>query len=340
MEPGDYRTETELLIDALHRLTKTVQDSAAGSLAEAGRGADTAAMHLEDHTHLLAEILEAVTRIDLHVDGLAALAPAAGGAADEKTQTAELVGIKDLLEKHLPNIGKGGSASGGRQSGAVRPRRSGRMARLFDWLGKKTQGTRAGKIAGPLVQRFGSGGAGAGGVAAPITGIVAFWTALYQVGEAGKKLAYEQLELSRKLAQVSPSQAAIVAGLDTNRVFRDLERGEATKQTSRRNADAVDQWERAMMPIQIAVDNLKNTVGAFITERFANWLSNMEQLGIEILKKVGANDAAKQWENALKDRAELPNLAGQDLQQMFEREQRKVRDARAKIRGAMDAGRP
>jgi len=118
----------------------------------------------------------------------------------------------------------------------------------------------------------GGGAAGAGAMAAagPVGVVVAATVALVELAKAGHDLAYSQEEHARKLAEMSPSQAANVQQLDYQRMMRDFEKGEATAGSSGNMMESIDRFEKAIQPIETAVTNIMNTVGTQAMESLSN----------------------------------------------------------------------
>jgi hypothetical protein len=102
--------------------------------------------------------------------------------------------------------------------------------------------------------------AAAGPVGIAIGAMVLAGAALQEVYEQGHQLAREQEQHARQLAESSAKQAAIIAELDVNRTFRQMETGDRTAESTAGLTKAIDRWEQAVQPFEELVTVTKNAV--------------------------------------------------------------------------------
>lgn len=208
----------------------------------------------------------------------------------------------------------------------------GRLTRGVQGATRAVQGATGGAGAGVGGALRGAGAA-LGGVGAVAGGVVAFGAALYEAGKAVREFASEQEATARRLAQVSPSQAANIAQLDVNRTFRDLEQGEATAGSGKEMTESIDRFEAAILPLETAILDLKNSIASGLMDVLTTVIGVIVDVINEIRswlvkKPLGA------------DKEPGPEIFGDFLKRIAEEEERKERKAAQRIDAARRAGQP
>lgn len=161
--------------------------------------------------------------------------------------------------------------------------------------------------------------------AGPVGIIVAATVALVELTKAGIDLAYSQEEHARKLAEMSPSQAANVQQLDYSRMIRDFEKGEATAGTSGDLMQSIDRFEDAMAPIETAVTNILNVVGSEVMD----YLEQFAKMGGDAVKLLERIPGVKKLIKG--DDEDGPELMGDFMKRVYEEEKAKQRHGQQRI---------
>lgn len=209
-------------------------------------------------------------------------------------------------------------------------RRIGRGVRSFFGGGGGKGGAGGGAARGAASAARGAGGglagagAGLGAVAGVAGGAVAVAGAMYEAAQRIKEFAHAQEDAMRKLAQFSPSQAAIMAQLDANRAMRNLEQGEATAKSSQRLVDAIDHYEKAITPLETAVENLKNEIAGHLMEGLANVTEGLTKVA-GLMEKGGGVGGVINGN---------PETLGEFLDRISKQEEAKQAAARKRIEAA------
>lgn len=192
------------------------------------------------------------------------------------------------------------------------------------------------------------GGNGKGGIPAPggkgkkPTGLAALPTgakvaavavgataALVALGKAAVYLGYQMEGEARRLAEVSPSQAANVTILDAQRTVRDFEKGEATAGSSGQLLETLNRLEKAAQPFLVASTNVMNTFTANVIDPIAD-LVEVAGDALTLFKKIvpGADALLGGPPN---DQGEL---LGRFLDAVHKDQQKKAQDAQNRMNAA------
>lgn len=216
---------------------------------------------------------------------------------------------------HSPG-GSGGGKSGGGFDGGIR----GVFGRVY---GKFREGSRKGfrklaktaglgrleKSIGKSAKAFGRTPIGMGAVA-----VITVAQAFNEARKAVVKWTDEAMKTAQQLSKVSGSMAAVMAQRDVQQLVRDVKRGEATAGSAETLMRAESRRKEEELKINIAVDNLKNTVLAIgndiitvalkplariaesvdtIAKRFKIWGDKPEASGLGGLMGIAAAEDAK-----------------------------------------------
>lgn len=171
-------------------------------------------------------------------------------------------------------------------------------------LGQRVTGSRAGRAASEVKEGFeggkgiakaagleGAGGAaGMAGKAIPVAGAaIAVAGVLVDFGKAVRSAAESALEAKRKYAELSGSQATILAESDANQMRRDMRHGEATAGSTKKLADSVNARREAEAPMNAAIEDLQNALLTKLNDLITNVIEPISEVVVQIRDKlVGA----------------------------------------------------
>lgn len=129
---------------------------------------------------------------------------------------------------------------------------------IFDRAKKIGRG--AGRKIGGAIGMRGAGGAIGGFAGGAVGGVAAVAAGFYEANKAVSKWTDAALDSAAKLGEVSGSMAAIAADREIRQIQRDIEKGESTAKSTEALMESEDRRKNATLPIEIAIDNLQNTV--------------------------------------------------------------------------------
>lgn len=109
----------------------------------------------------------------------------------------------------------------------------------------------------------------AGAVGAVVVGVV---TAFEEARKAIRKWTDEAMATARQLAQLSGSMAVVMAQRDIMEMSRMIRRGEATAGTTQRLVGAESRRKEEELKINIAIDNMKNSLLTVLNDLLASTL--------------------------------------------------------------------
>lgn len=155
--------------------------------------------------------------------------------------------------------------------------------------------------------------------------------ALVALGKAAVHLGYQMEGEARRLAEVSPSQAANVTILDAQRTVRDFEKGEATAGSSGQLLETLNRLEKAAQPFLVASTNVMNTFTAAVINPIADIVEVGENI-LEVVKKIPVIGAL--LDGPPNDQGEL---LGRFLDAVHKDQQKKAQDAQNRINAARNA---
>lgn len=196
-------------------------------------------------------------------------------------------------------------------------------------VGAPGAGAAAGAGEGAAAAGAVEAGAAAGPVGLIIAGGVALTLALVEAAKAGVDFAYGMEQNARKLAEVSPSQAANVTQLDIGRTRRAIDTGESTAGSSQKLTEAIDRFEAATQPIEKLLTTLANTFGAVFLELLSDGAEKMNTM-IELFKIMNPI-AARALENMENNRKGEAVFFGDWVKKVAADQDRKEREAKEAI---------
>lgn len=134
--------------------------------------------------------------------------------------------------------------------------------------------------------------AGAGRAAGPIAAIVAAVVAMNEFRKAVEQATEETFEHAKNLAKVSGSMAAVIVERDVRQMLRDIRTGEALAPSTKELADAEHRRKEAMLPIEIAIQDLKNGLLTFGNGAITAFVEPISKAVDEIRKSLGGTTGA------------------------------------------------
>lgn len=226
--------------------------------------------------------------------------------------------------------------------------RLGRFAKNVSWYGKKGEklGGRVGRaLGGKALAGSGAAIGAVAGKAIPIVGAaVAAAGALNDFRKYVQQAADSALEAHRKYAEISGAQAAIFAESDMKQMLRDLKTGEKTAGTTKELADSVNDRKDMFQPLEVAIDNLTNTVLANLQNLFNEFMEPLVELATTVTETVNDIYKCLPWASAKPEKKKEEFGTLEDIKgAIFEdaaAAQARARDAMERARDAARGLRP